>query len=133
MSTTLIIGCGRVGAMVATRLVERGGQVTIVDLDAENFRRLTDRPGLQMLVANGTSDEDLVRVGVKQADAVLALTASDTVNALVGQSAQMTFGVARVVCRINDPVRRDMYESMGLAVVSPPQVITDLVLEAMER
>ena len=42
----LIVGCGRLGAMVAKELVDRGDQVTIVDTDAENFRRLAEQPGL---------------------------------------------------------------------------------------
>ena len=129
----LIVGCGRLGAMVAQALVDRGDQVTIVDTDAENVRRLAERPGLSMIVADGTSNEDLRRAGVENADVFISLTAQDTVNALASQTAQLTFGVGKVVCRINDPVRREMYESLGLRTVSPSQVMTDLVLEALER
>ena len=129
----LIVGCGRLGAMVAKELVDRGDQVTIVDTDAENFRRLAEQPGLSMIVADGTSNEDLRRAGVESADVFISLTAQDTVNALASQAAQLTFGVNKVVCRINDPVRREMYERLGLRTVSPSQVMTDLVLEALER
>ena len=129
----LIVGCGRLGAMVAKTLVDRGDRVTIVDIDAENFRRLAEQPGLSMIVANGTSNEDLRRAGVESADVFISLTAQDTVNALAAQIAQVTFGVAKVVCRINDPVRREMYEGLGLRAVSPSLVMTDLVLEAVER
>ena len=59
----LIVGCGRLGAMVAQVLVDRGDRVTIVDTDAENFRRLAEQPGLSMIVADGTSNEDLRRAG----------------------------------------------------------------------
>ena len=129
----LIVGCGRLGAMVATALVDRGDSVTIIDTDAENFRRLAEQPGLSMIVADGTSNEDLRRAGVERADVFISLTAQDTVNALAAQAAQLTFGVSKVVCRINDPVRREMYEGLGLRTVSPSQVMTDLVLEAVER
>ena len=129
----LIVGCGRLGAMVAQALIDRGDRVTIVDTDAENFRRLTERPGLSMIVADGTSNEDLRRAGVESTDVFISLTAQDTVNALASQTAQLTFGVGKVVCRINDPVRREMYEALGLRTVSPSQVMTDLVLEAVER
>ena len=132
-ANVLIVGCGRLGAMVATALVDRGDQVTIVDVDAENFRRLTEQPGLSMIVADGTSNEDLRRAGVETTDVFISLTAQDTVNALAAQAAQLTFGVDKVVCRINDPVRREMYERLGLRTVSPSQVMTDLVLEAVER
>ena len=132
-ANVLIVGCGRLGAMVAKALVDRGDLVTITDIDAENFRRLADQPGLSMIVADGTSNEDLRRAGVESADVFIALTAQDTVNALASQTAQLTFGVNNVVCRINDPVRREMYERLGLRTVSPSQVMTDLVLQAVER
>ena len=132
-ANVLIVGCGRLGAMVATALVDRGDSVTIIDTDAENFRRLAEQPGLSMIVADGTSNEDLRRAGVESVDVFISLTAQDTVNALAAQAAQLTFGVSKVVCRINDPVRREMYEGLGLRTVSPSQVMTDLVLEAVER
>ena len=129
----MIVGCGRLGAMVAKALVGRGDEVTIIDIDPDNFRRLDEGPGLNMIVADGTSDEDLRRTGIEEADAFICLTAQDTVNALAAQTAQITYGVPKVVCRINDPIRRGMYEELGLRTVSPPQVMTDLVLEAIER
>ena len=128
-----IVGCGRLGAMVAKALVDKGDNVTILDTDPENFRRLAEQPGLSMLVADGTSNEDLRRSGIERADAFISLTAEDTVNALAAQVAQQTFGIQKVVCRINDPIRREMYEQLGLRTVSPPQVMTELVLQALER
>jgi trk system potassium uptake protein TrkA len=131
--SVLIVGCGRIGAMVAASLVEGGDQVTILDTDVDNFRRLPERQGLRMFVADGTSNEDLRRCGIEETDAVICLTAQDTVNALAAQTAQITFGVSNVVCRINDPIRREMYETLGLRTVSLAQVMTGLVLEALER
>ena len=128
-----IVGCGRLGAMVAKALVDKGDNVTILDTDPENFRRLAEQPGLSMLVADGTSNEDLRRSGIERADAFISLTAEDTVNALAAQVAQQTFGIQKVVCRINDPIRREMYEQLGLRTVSPPEVMTEVVLRALER
>lgn len=128
----MIVGCGRLGAMVAKTLVDRGDEVTVVDLDAENFRRLSEQPGLRMLVGDGTSNEDLRRAGIEGMDSFIALTAQDTVNALTAQCAQVTFGIKTTVCRINDPIRRDMYEQMGLRPVSPTQLLSYLVIEALE-
>ena len=128
-----IVGCGRLGAMVAKALVDQGNNVTILDTDPENFRRLAEQPGLSMLVGDGTSNEDLRRSGIERADAFISLTAEDTVNALAAQVAQQTFGIQKVVCRINDPIRREMYEQLGLRTVSPPEVMTEVVLRALER
>ena len=129
----MILGCGRLGATVAQALLDRGDEVTILDKDAANFRRLKEQPSLTMVVADGTSNEDLIRHGIQEVDVFISLAAQDTVNALAGQTAMMTFGVASVVCRINDATRRNMYEEIGLKTVSPPEVIAQLVLDATER
>jgi trk system potassium uptake protein TrkA len=129
----MVVGCGRVGAMVARELVARGDDVTVIDLDAENFRRLSEGDTLHLYVGDGTSNDDLRKGGIEKCDAFICVTRQDTVNALAGQTAQFTFGVKTVVCRINDPVRRTMYDSMGLRTFSPPEVMTKLVLEALDR
>jgi trk system potassium uptake protein TrkA len=131
--TVMILGCGRVGAMVAKALAAEGDNVIVLDRDADNFRRLAEGPNLEMLVADGTSSEELRRCGIERVDAFISLTAQDTVNALAAQTAQLSFGVTAVICRINDPTRRAMYEELGLRTVSPPQVMTDLVLDALGR
>ncbi len=129
----MIVGCGRLGAMVAKTLVDRGDTVTVLDIDQENFRRLSEQEGLRMLVADGTSSESLRRAGIEGMDSFIALTAQDTVNALSAQCAQVTFGIKNIVCRINDPIRREMYEEMGLRAVSPTQLMSYMVIEALEQ
>ncbi len=133
MSTSvMIVGCGRLGATLANTLLDRGEQVTILDTNPENFRRLRARTGLHMYVGDGASHEALRRTGIESMNAFIAATGQDTTNALAAQSAQTTFGVPSVVCRVNDPIRRAMYEDLGLKTVSPTQMLADLVLEAME-
>lgn len=128
----MIVGCGRLGASVAAALIERGDRVTVLDTDAENFRRLRAHPRLHMRVGDGVSHETLRSAGVESADAFVAATGQDTTNALAAQSARVTFGVAHVVCRINDPVRSEMYRDLGLTTVNPSRLLLDLVLDAME-
>ncbi|MDA1035389.1 MAG: NAD-binding protein [Chloroflexi bacterium] len=129
----MILGCGRLGATVAQSLIDKGDTVTILDRDADNFRRLKEQPTLTMVVADGTSNEELIRHGIKETDVFISLASQDTINALAGQTALLTFGVASVVCRINDSARRHMYEAIGLKTVSPPEVMAQLVLDAMEN
>ena len=127
----IIVGCGRVGGMVAEALLERGDDVTILDTNQEHFRRLRERPRLHMVAADGTSVETLRSVYAGDADVFIALAAADTTNALAAQTAHVLFRVPRVVCRINDPQRRDMYERLGLRTVSSSRVVSDLVLGAV--
>ena len=120
MQKVMIVGCGRLGATVANALVDRGDEVTILDMNPENFRRLHARPGLAMYVGDGMSHEVLRRRG------------QDTTNALAAQSAQTTFSIGHVVCRINDPIRSAMYQDLGLTTVNSSLLLVDLVLSAME-
>ena len=129
----MIVGCGRLGATAANALLDRGDRVTILDTDAENFRRLRPRPRLSMYVGDGTSHEVLRRTGIESVGAFMAATGRDTTNALAAQSAQVTFGIEHVVCRINDPTRSEMYEQLGLTTLSPNDFLVALVLHAMEQ
>ena len=126
----VVLGCGRLGAMVTQSLLEQGDSVVVLDHVTENFRRLRSHQNLQMLVLDGASADGLRRAGIEDADVFVALAAQDTTNALAAQIAQITFNVPNVVCRLNDPVRRDMYRGLGLKPVSPTQIAADMVLEA---
>lgn len=127
----MIVGCGRLGASVATELLERGDHVTILDTDAENFRRLRPHPRLKMRLGDGVSHETLRSAGIESAESFVAATGQDTTNALAAQSARVTFGVPNVVCRINDQVRSEMYKELGLTTVSPNQAVLELMLAAV--
>ncbi len=131
MSRVMIIGCGRLGATLANVLLDRGDDVTIIDTNPEHFRRLRPRTTLHMFVGDGGSHEALRRTGIEEVNIFIAATGQDTTNALAAQSAQITFGVRSVICRVNDPIRRVMYEELGLKTVSPTETLASLALDAM--
>ena len=131
MSRVMIVGCGRLGAILANVLLDRGDDVTMIDTNPENFRRLRPRTTLHMFVGDGGSHEVLRRTGIDGVEIFIAATGQDTTNALAAQSAQITFGVRSVICRVNDPIRRLMYEELGLKTVSPTETLASLALEAM--
>ncbi|MDE2766387.1 MAG: NAD-binding protein, partial [Chloroflexota bacterium] len=72
----IIVGCGRVGAMVAEALLEQGDDVTILDTNQEHFRRMRERPRLHMVTADGTSVEALRSVDAGGAEVFIALAAA---------------------------------------------------------
>jgi len=129
----MIVGCGRVGGILAEMLATQGEQVTILDINPDTFRRLRGATQVQPLVADGTSIEELRRVGIEQTDVFLAVTSKDTVNILAAQTAQVTFRVPTVLCRINDPLRQEIYAKLGLKTVSTTQLTAKLLLEAMVK
>ena len=130
----IIMGCGRVGAELATQLDHDGHDVTILDTNAYQFTRfLPESFSGRKIVGNGIDQDTLRKAGIEQADAFIASTAGDNRNAMASQIAQHIFGVPRVVCRIYDPIREEMYRKLGLRTTSPTRVGAFLLREALEK
>lgn len=127
----LIMGCGRVGAQLASLLDAEGHKVTILDIDAHSFRRLPPTFGGTALVGDGTSEESLREAGIEEAEAFVAVTQGDNRNVMAAQIARQIFDVPKVVCRIYDPLRKDIYESLGLEAISPTTVFAELLKEKL--
>lgn len=115
----IIVGCSRVGAMVATMLVQDGHQVTVIDLDRNAFSRLgPDFPG-EMVLGNGVDEDVLRKAGIEQAEGFASLTNGDNRNIMAAQIAREIFHVKRVITRIYDPIRENVYRELGLNTTSP--------------
>jgi trk system potassium uptake protein TrkA len=129
----IIVGCGRVGAGLASQLAQDGHEVTVLDERTEAFGRLApDFPG-QALRGDGTDESVLRRAGADGADWFLALTNGDNRNILAAQLAAQTFGVGNVVCKINDPVRAQAYAHLGVNTVDRTMMMIDAIGRFMGR
>ena len=118
----VIMGCGRVGAQLASMLDEEGHTVTIIDKEDYSLRRLSANFRGTALVGDGTDEDILMKAGIEQADAFVAVTQGDNRNVMAAQIAKHVFNVPRVVCRIYDPLREEMYHTLGLETMSPTAV-----------
>ena len=128
----VILGCGRVGAMLAQLLTGEGHVVTVIDQDGEAFRRLGGEfPQSRTVIGNGTDADVLRRAGIEQADAFIATTNGDNRNIMAAQIARHTFGVQKVLCRIYDPIRQETYNGMGLESICPTIVGAKLFRDAL--
>jgi len=128
----VIMGCGRVGARLAGLLAADRHTVTVLDTDAYSFRRLPPDFSGTALVGNGLDEEALKRAGIEGADAFVAVTQGDNRNVMAAQIAKHIFNVPKVVCRIYDPLRRDLYSSLGLEAISPTTVFAEILKEKLE-
>ena len=131
--TIVIMGCGRVGGKLASMFDAAGHKVTVLDLDAYSFRRLPPTFSGTALIGNGTDEEMLRKAGIESADAFIALTQGDNRNVMAAQIAKNIFKVPRVICRIYDPLRKDIYEQLGLESISPTEVFADLLFNRLEK
>jgi trk system potassium uptake protein TrkA len=129
----VIMGSGRVGAMLASMLDQDGHDVTVLDTQADAFRRLSPEYGGKRQVGNGIDQDTLARIGVGDADAFIAVTQGDNRNVMATQIAKHIFGVPRALCRIYDPIREEIYRGMGLETISPTIVGAQLLKDTLER
>jgi len=128
----VIMGCGRVGARLAGLLDADGHSVTILDTDAYSFRRLPPKFGGTALIGNGINEEALKRAGIEEADAFVAVTQGDNRNVMAAQIAKHIFNVPKVVCRIYDPLRQELYSTLGLETISPTTIFAQILKERLE-
>jgi trk system potassium uptake protein TrkA len=128
----IIMGCGRVGARLASLLDEDGHKVTVLDIDTYSFRRLPPSFGGTALYGNGIDEEALKKAGIEDTDVFVALTQGDNRNVMSCQIAKHVFNVPRVVCRIYDPLREEMYSALGLETISPTKIFSQLLREKIE-
>ncbi len=130
---TIIVGCGRVGAGLATQLADDGHEVVILDQSNEAFRRLSPSFPGQALRGDGADESVLRRAGAERADWFLALTNGDNRNILAAQLAAKTFSIPHVVCKINDPVRAQAYATLGVNTVDRTMMMIDSIGRFMGR
>ena len=128
----IIMGCGRSGARLAGLLDIEGHSVTILDIDAYSFRRLPPDFTGTALVGNGIDEDSLKRAGIEEADAFVALTQGDNRNIMAAQIAKHIFNVPKVVCRIYDPLRRELFNSLGIEALSPTTIFAQMLKEKLE-
>jgi trk system potassium uptake protein TrkA len=126
---TIIVGCGRVGAGLASQLDDEGHDVVILDIRTDSFRRLTPAFAGQALRGDGTDESVLERAGARDASWFFAMTAGDNRNILAAQLAAQTFGIQNVLCKINDPVRANAYATLGVNTINR----TDMMLDTIGR
>ena len=128
----VIMGCGRVGARLAGLLDIEGHSVTIVDTDAYSFRRLPAEFGGTALVGDGMDEGSLRKAGIEKADAFFSLTQGDNRNVMAAQIARNIFKVPKVLCRVYDPLRRELFNSLGIEAFSPTTIFAQMLKEKLE-
>ncbi|MGP9693661.1 potassium channel family protein [Brachybacterium sp. AOP25-B2-12] len=114
----VVMGCGRVGSMLALRTVEMGHTVAVIDQDPASFDRLgAEFPGT-CVTGVGFDRRTLVQASIRDAAAFAAVSSGDNTNVIAARVAREEYGVRNVVARIYDPRRAEIYERLGIATVA---------------
>jgi trk system potassium uptake protein len=114
----VIMGCGRLGSTLAQNLEGRGHSVAVIDQNSDAFRRLGGDFGGITVTGIGFDRDVLRAAGIERADAFAAVSSGDNSNIISARLARETFGVSRVVARIYDARRAQVYERLGIPTVA---------------
>jgi trk system potassium uptake protein TrkA len=115
----VILGCGRLGARLASSLVTDGHKVAVVDNNDGAFTRLGPDFAGRTVVGTGIDEDVLKHAGIEHADAFVAVTDQDNTNLMAAQVAKEVFHVGRVICRVYDPLTEEIYKGLGLETICP--------------
>jgi trk system potassium uptake protein TrkA len=114
----IIMGCGRVGSQVSQLLVKHGHAVTVIDHDTNALARLGKDFKGKVVQGLGFDKNVLLEAGVETAEGFVAASSSDNANIVAARVARNIFRVPRVVARLYDPVRAEVYHRLGLSTIS---------------
>lgn len=124
----VIMGCGRVGSLLARQLSTGGHSVAIIDREIESFRRLgSDFRGVQ-IQGLGFDRDTLIKARISEAHAFAAVSSGDNSNIIAARVAREQFGVEIVVARIYDQKRAAVYERLGIPTVATVPWTADRLL-----
>ena len=133
MKKVVIMGCGRTGSWLANQLDATGHSVTVMDVEAYSFRRLAPDFKGKAIVGNGIEQEVLKKAGIEEAEVFIAVTQGDNRNIMAAQIAKHIFNVPRVICRIYDPLRQEIFQTLGLETISPTTIFADMLKKRVEE
>jgi trk system potassium uptake protein len=114
----IIMGNGRVGSELAINLLEAGHDVTVIDKNPEAFFKYPPGDGAHTFVGLGFDRDVLERAGIKEADAFVAVSSGDNSNIVSARVALELYQVPKVVARIYDPRRAEIYERLNIPTVA---------------
>lgn len=127
----IVVGCGRVGSELGTRLLAQGHTVCVVDKAATALKRLPSDFAGNTVVGFGFDQDALKQAGIEKAGALAAVTSGDNTNILTARVAREMFDVPQVVARIYDPRRAVIYQRLGIPTVATVSWTVDQVVRRL--
>lgn len=128
----LIVGCSREGASLATVMCERGHDVSVLDRKRDSFELLDDGFTGLTFVGMPIDNDDLQSAGIESCDVVCAVTDNDNMNIMVAQIAKDVYKVPKVLTKIMDPEKEEVFEVTGLNSVCPTRLTLDSFISALD-
>jgi trk system potassium uptake protein TrkA len=123
----IIVGCGRIGSELAKILSNEKHNVVVIDKNPRVFESLGKNFNGFTFVGNGFDIELLKLAGIEKADALCAVTNSDNVNLIAAQAAKKIFNIKKVIARVYNPNRANIYRVLGLDIISGVNLVAAMI------
>lgn len=127
----MIVGCGRVGSQLALLLSREGHNVTIIDKNPESFKRLGGTFNGVAATGNCFDENFLKELKIDRQDAFVSVTSGDNTNLMASQIAKKLFNVPRVMARVYDPQRANIYRKLGLDIISGTILVAAMIRDKL--
>lgn len=125
ISSAMILGGSRLGAIVAGLLSTQFSDIKIVESDKDRCIELTENlpDNVDVIHGDGRNSDFLVEEGIKNYDAFIAVTDNDEANILSCVVAKK-FGVERTIAEVENLEYLRLAEDMGVDAVINRKLIT---------
>jgi len=125
----VLLGCSRFGVQVARLAQQAGHTLAVVDKESDNFSRLGPDFQGEMVLGTGIDEDVLRRAGIEDAAAFIAATNSDNTNLMAAQVVKEVFHVPKIVARVHDAMRGEIFQELGVQTICPTLVGAQWVLD----
>lgn len=127
----VIAGCGRIGAFLANTLSRRGHNVVIIDQNDAAFSELSGEFSGFKVEGDAIEFAVLKQSKVEKADVVVAVSEDDNTNLMVAQIAKTLFQVPKVIARVFDRQKEEIYRQSGIEIICPTAIVGDVFFDAV--
>lgn len=128
-----VIGCGRLGSILASDLSQQGHQVVVIDCDKSSFASLSGEFSGFLIDGNAAELKVLQLAKLDKAQVAIAVTGKDNLNIMVSQLIKTVFDVPIVLTRILDPAREEIYQQLGLTTISTTKISAAAFVDVLKE
>jgi len=127
----IIAGAGEVGFHLAKLLTMEGHNITVIDINADQLRNISNHLDLEVINGSSTSISVLSQAGIQKADLLIGVTNSEDVNlttCIIGKH----LGAKKTVARIFNIEFLNSREKLDLCNIGIDELISPASLVARE-
>lgn len=122
------MGAGRVGLNLASNLVSRGHDVTLIENDDTLCGNAAAELDALVICGNGTDTKTLEEANVADADVFVAATGNDEAN-LLSCILVKQFDIKKIIARLSNPDHEEAFKKVGIDDVISPELTAAGYLE----